>query len=121
VAGFHPLLISPGIVEVPNPGGRPGGYFPEKREWVSFVDHVMVVLRDDMVFVESPFADSGNESFPDSRLVPSGAKRTDLRVPFVEIPTTDTRSAFGAQTAKYTPSVPCAVVGGRPNFSWRRK
>ena len=82
----HPLLISPGVAEVPNPGGRLRGDFPAKRERVSFVDYVLVALRDDMVFVKRPFGDGGNESFPDSRLVPSGAERAGLRVPSVKIP-----------------------------------
>ncbi len=81
-----PRVIAPGVVEVPDDRGRVGRQLPEKGEGVPLVDHVPIVIRDDVVFVDGPFPDLRDEAFPDSRAIPACGQRVSLGIPLVEVP-----------------------------------
>jgi hypothetical protein len=63
-----------------------------------------------------PLGDAGQEDFPDAGVA---AQRIALRRPShsLKLPTTETRLAFGAQTAKWKPSMPSSVIGWAPSLS----
>ena len=85
VAPGHPLLVFPGIIQVPHDGGGARRAFEKKGKGVRFVNPVAAVARDDVILVQRAFAQPGDQAFPESGLgsLPQGVARL---VPLVEIP-----------------------------------
>lgn len=69
----------------------------------------IAVAIDDFIFVQLAGPYAGQEQLPDAVFTPQ-THRMAAAVPEVELPTTETRWALGAQTAKLTPSTPSSVA-----------
>src|ERR1041385_1216425 len=66
-ARLHPFCIRPLIIQIPNYRSRPWGLFVVNAERISFLPHVSVMMRNDVVLVQGAFLDVGDESFPYAR------------------------------------------------------
>src|SRR5262249_43810255 len=83
-AAGHPGLVTPGVVEGPDDGGRLGWHLLAEGERVGLVHAVAVVARGDVVLVAVAGADAGHEALPDAgRLL--GPQRVARLVPAVEV------------------------------------
>src|SRR5262249_28447847 len=81
----HPFLIPPFIREIPDHGGGPRGHLASERERVTLVYRVPVVLRYDVILVQSAGADATQETRPDSGGIAARLEAIRLWVPTVEI------------------------------------
>ena len=64
--GFHPLLIGPLVVEVPDHRGGARRLLVKNAERIGLLAHVSLIVGNDVVLVERALADSGDEAFPDA-------------------------------------------------------
>src|ERR1700735_874849 len=80
---LHPFMIRPLIVKIPNYRTGARRFFVEKSEWICFVDHMAVMPRNDVIFVQRTFGDAGDEILPDTGTLtrPQGMR---IFVPIVE-------------------------------------
>jgi len=67
-SAIHPGPVSPVIVQVPDDRGRSRWRFAMEGKWVGFIRVITAVMRDDVVFVDCPFVQPGNETLPNTRL-----------------------------------------------------
>jgi len=49
------------IFKIPNYRTGTRRFFVEKPEWICFVDHMSVMPRNDVIFVQRTFGDAGDE------------------------------------------------------------
>src|SRR5882724_1004829 len=84
-AVLHPLLVAPFIREVPDYRGCPWRYLAPERKGVALVDRIALVLRYDVILVQSTGADATQETPPDAGRVGSRFEAMRLRVPTVEL------------------------------------
>ncbi len=73
----------------------------------------LAIGADDLVLVELAPGHAGDEELPDAAAPASAASRWRRPSQALKWPTTLTRRAFGAQTAKVTPSTPSCTSGAR--------
>src|ERR1700724_4081111 len=85
-AVLHPLGIPPFIGEIPDHRGRPRWGFASERNGVALVDRISLVLRYDVILVQSAGADATQEPPPDAGRVGSRFEAMRLRGPTVETP-----------------------------------
>jgi len=62
----EPVCVVPGMFKVPNDRCRARRLLVEKPKRIGLVYAVTVLIRDDVKLIDSSFAGSGNESFPNS-------------------------------------------------------
>src|SRR5690606_19177756 len=80
----HPLVVAPLVGEIPDDGGRAGRLLVAEADGVRLLDAVAVIPGLDVVLVEVPLSDAGNEALPD----PGAPARPELvrgAVPAVEL------------------------------------
>src|ERR1700723_1798932 len=86
VLGFallHPVLIRPGVFQIPHQGGRTRWFFVEEAEWIRLVHHIPLLLRNDVILVNRTLGHSGNEPLPNPR-TPTRLERMRAVIPPVE-------------------------------------
>jgi hypothetical protein len=66
----HPILISPGVIQVPDDGGGAGRSFKVKAESVRLIHPVILLPGADVVFITGSMAYSQDKPFPDTGLAP---------------------------------------------------
>jgi hypothetical protein len=64
---FHPLLIVPGILQIPDDRRGLGRDFIKKGKGIGFIDFVIAGSRANMQFVECALSDAGEKAFPNTR------------------------------------------------------
>src|ERR1700730_13705913 len=82
---LHPLVIPPFIGEIPDHRGGPRWNLASERNGVALVDRISLVLRYDVILVQSAGADATQETRPDAGRVGSRFEAMRLRVPTIEI------------------------------------
>ena len=65
--GFHPLLISPLVFQLPHYRGGTRRLLMKNAEGIGLLAHVSLIVRNDVVLVQRPLADSRHKTFPDTR------------------------------------------------------
>ena len=80
----HPIVVAPLVVEVPHDRCRLRRSFVMHPEWIRFIDAIVIEARDDVVLVDRPFREIGNETFPQSRLA-AQLELVALGIPIVEV------------------------------------
>ena len=95
----HPVLIVPGIVEVPDDGRGARRHFMVEGERVHLVNAIALVVRDDVILVGGAVTDARDEAGPDAG---GGLRMQRMAVlaPAVEVAHDEDAGAPGAQTAK---------------------
>src|SRR5215469_13023615 len=85
----HPVAIAPFIgAQVPHPGRSPRTNLGGESVRVCLIDPVVPELRDDVIFVQSPWANGGHETLPNpgSSLSCRGwaSRRQSFKTPITE-------------------------------------
>ena len=83
LALLHPVAIGPLVLEIPDYGGGAGRFFMPESKRVGFVDGVIMVAGDDVIFVNRASGDAGNKALPDARTL-TRPQRMRIFVPPVE-------------------------------------
>jgi hypothetical protein len=109
-AGLHPLVVVPGVVEVPDAGTRLRGRLVVDAEGVGLVDAVAVVLALDVVLVDGASAQTLDEAFPNAGAL-GGLERVLAGFPAVEI--ADDGDALGVGRPDAEGDALLAVAGRR--------
>src|SRR5689334_4419382 len=81
----HPVLIAPLVGEIPDHRGGPWRHLAAEGEGVTLVYRVTLVLRYDVILVQSAGADATQESRPDTGGVVTRLEAIRLRIPTIEI------------------------------------
>src|SRR5436190_3284259 len=92
LAVLHPFLVLPFIIQVPGDGCGLWSSLPKMRKRISFV-RFPAVITDDVVFVSFTQFKPGNESFPNTTVIPSWIQFIFALVPIVKIANYRYRSA----------------------------
>src|SRR5919197_2057992 len=69
LAGLHPAVIAPVVIDVPDDRGRPRRDFVLEGIWVGLVDAVSLISRGDVVLVDGSVAYLRDEAFPNAGVV----------------------------------------------------
>ncbi len=80
---LHPRFVVPGVLEVPDDGGRTWRFLHQKAQRICLLGAMTVVMRHDEKLIKRAFADARNEAFPDSRISPR-SQRMRFPVPSIE-------------------------------------
>src|SRR5437764_8018780 len=70
MAALHPLLIVPLVSQIPDHGSSARRWFMEETDRISLVYAVPLITRRNVEFVDLPFAEAGNKSFPNAGTAP---------------------------------------------------
>src|SRR3990172_7505095 len=100
---FHPGSISPCIISIPDYGGGPGRNLAIKSERVSFIRPKIIMMRDNVVFVNRTLAYILYKTFPDAGTPPLLQKVT-ATVPAVEIADNGDLPGVGRPDGKISPA-----------------
>ena len=92
VAGAHPLVVVPFVIEVPDDRRRARRNFVVEAVRVGLVHLVHVIARTDVVLVHRALAQPGEEGLPDARAFP---RRHGVRVGIPAVEVADHRDALG--------------------------
>ncbi len=96
----HPVGVVPVVVEVPDDGAGARRSLVMEAVGVGLVDAVHVEARTQMVLVDGAFAERRRRSTPRCRSGRAGVMGVESGFQPLKSPTTEMRSASGAQTAK---------------------
>ena len=113
----HPLLITPFVaVQIPDDGGRVGTHFRQVSIRIRFEREIAMMPRLDFELVKLTLPQPGDEisQTPDPPRGLMGWRRPSH---WLKFPTTLTRWAFGAHTAKQTPFELACSRTRAPSFS----
>ncbi len=98
-ARFHPLLVGPLVVEIPDDRSRTRRLFVKHAKRVGFLADVSLIVGNDVVLVQRALADSGHKAFPDTG-TPACLKQMRLCVPAIEIADDRNRTGVGCPHPK---------------------
>ena len=100
LALFHPVLVAPIVAQVMDDRGGLGRGLGVKSKGVGFLDGIVMVAGNDIVFVDGAVAEAADKTFPDAGL-PRCRRGWLVRFQPLKSPMTYTSRALGAHTAKY--------------------
>src|SRR6266487_969250 len=84
LASGHPFLILPLVIQIPNDRSGFGRDLMKESVGIRLVDLVIIVARDDVIFVMTPLPYAGDKRFPNSGLT-SCVERMAFFIPAVEV------------------------------------
>src|SRR6185312_5745269 len=81
---LHPRLVVPFVVQVPNHGSSPWRGLMQQPYGVSFITSIVILVGNNMEFINGSFANSRDEAFPNTGTLPC-LHGMGARVPAIEI------------------------------------